>query len=177
MKVFITYSRSSKNSVQSLVEDLEELDHEVWFDHALSGGQSWWDNILHQIRDYEVYIFALTQDSLDSTACIRELKYAESLQKPLLPILMDTGISMAMAPRYLSNVQYVDYSNSNDKNAVLALIKAIKNLATTPALPEPLPDPPPIPISYLDTLKEKVDAHLLDKKDQIELIRNLKDKI
>ena len=75
MKVFITYSRSSKDPVVSLVEDLEELDHQVWFDHVLSGGQSWWDNILNQIRDCEIYIFALTQESLDSTACMRELKY------------------------------------------------------------------------------------------------------
>ena len=177
MEIFVTYSRSNQEQVLSLVEDLEQLGHQVWFDHDLSGGQSWWDNILSEIRTCEVYVFAISHEALDSTACIRELKYAEQLQKSALPILMDTGVSMAMVPRYLSNMQYVDYSKSDEKNAVFALVKAINNLPPSPALPEVLPDPPPVPISYLDTLKEKVDARNLDKKDQISLVRDLKTKL
>jgi hypothetical protein len=177
MEIFITYSRSGQTQVVSLVKDLEELGHNVWFDHDLSGGQRWWDNILTRIRACQIYIFAISQEALDSTACIRELKYAEALQKSPLPVIMNAGISMAMVPRYLSNMQYIDYSNSNDKSSVFALVKAINNLPASPALPDPLPEPPAVPISYLDTLKEKIDTRNLDRRDQISLVRDLKDKL
>lgn len=177
MKIFITYSRSSKISVESLVKDLKQLGHEVWFDNELRGGQSWWDSILKNIRECEIYVFALTKEALDSTACKRELDYAQTLQKSAIPILLETNISMALAPRYLSNVQYVDYSNADDKNAVFALLKAISNLPPSASMPDPLPEPPAIPISYLDNIKDKIDSANLDKRDQISLVSELKNKL
>jgi hypothetical protein len=174
MKIFITYSRSNQNEVTSLVKDLEELGHDIWYDQDLSGGQSWWDNILSKIRGCDLYIFAITPEALDSTACKRELKYAEALRRNSLPVLMRPDVSMAMAPRYLSNMQYVNYCNPGEKTAVFALLKAINNLPAPQSLPDPLPTPPDVPISYLDTLKEKIEAKSLDKKDQMELLGDLK---
>lgn len=177
MKIFITYSRSDQQQATSLVKDLEELGHDIWFDQELSGGQSWWDNILSKIRDCDVYIFAITQQSLDSTACKRELKYAEALHKNSLPVLFKPGISVAMAPRYLSHMQFINYTDPGDKTAVFALIKAITNLPQPQALPNPLPVPPDVPISYLDKLKDKIESPSLDKRDQVELLGDLKLKL
>jgi len=177
MKIFITYNRASKDAVIPLVKDIEQLGHSVWFDSELTGGQSWWDNILYNIRDCDVYVFALTREALDSTACKRELEYAKSLQKSALPVLLATDISMAIVPRYLSNIQGIDYSNSSDKSAVFALLKAINNLPASPKLPEPLPEPPPVPISYLDNIKDKIDSPDLDRRDQLALVNELKNKL
>ena len=177
MKIFITYSRANKEPIEVLVKDLEELGHDVWFDEELNGGQSWWDNILSNIRDCEVYAYAITQEALDSTACKRELDYAKALNKSVLPVLIDRDISMAIVPRYLSNVQYVEYSAVSDKNEVFALLRAINSLAPSPGLPDPLPDQPTVPISYLDDLKDKIDAPNLDKRDQVALVSELKLKL
>jgi len=176
MKIFVTYSRSSQREVASLVKDLEELGHEVWFDKDISGGQSWWDDILNQIRNCEVYVFAIAKDAIDSTACMRELKYAEALGKAPLPVLIKNDVSLAIAPRYIANVQYVDYTKSDQKNAVIGLIKSLNQITPTTALPEPLPTPPEIPISYLDTLKEKVDAPKMSKNEQIGLVKTFQSK-
>lgn len=177
MKIFITYSRSDQQQATSLVRDLEELGHDIWFDQELSGGQSWWDNILSKIRDCDVYIFGITRDSLDSTACKRELKYAEALNKNSLPVLFKQNISVAMAPRYLSHMQFINYTNPGDKTAVFALLKAINNLPQPKPLPDPLPEPPDVPISYLDLLKDKIESPSLDKRDQVELLGDLKIKL
>jgi hypothetical protein len=177
MKIFITYSRFDQQQATQLVRDLEELGHDIWFDQELTGGQSWWDNILSKIRDCEVYIFAVSQESLDSTACKRELKYAEALHKNSLPVLFKPGISVAMAPRFLSHMQFINYTNPGDKTAVFALIKAITNLPAQQPLPDPLPEPPDVPISYLDKLKDKIESPSLDKRDQVELLGDLKSKL
>ena len=93
--VFISYSRQSKTIVNSLIEDIETIgQHQVWFDQELSGGQAW----LEQIRACDIFVFAVAQSALDSTACKREADYAASLGKPVLPILIEDGISTNVLP-------------------------------------------------------------------------------
>ena len=70
-KIFISYSRASMDVVEQLTQDLKDGDHDVWFDQHLTGGQKWWDNILSQIRECEIFVAALTPDFLESKACQR----------------------------------------------------------------------------------------------------------
>jgi hypothetical protein len=41
MKIFISYSSKNKDKVQDIASDLNDLDHDVWFDNELTGGQKW----------------------------------------------------------------------------------------------------------------------------------------
>lgn len=177
MKVFITYSRTNKEPVNALVNDLEELSHTVWYDFDLRGGQSWWDNILDNIRQCDIYIFAMTAEALESTACKREMDYARALNKTALPVLIEKSVSIALMPRYLSKVQFVDYTEAGHKNTVFALIKSLNALPSSSPLPDPLPEPPPIPISYLDELKDRIEAPNLDKNEQLSLLSDLKNRL
>jgi len=177
MKVFITYSRTNKEPVNALVNDLQELNHTVWYDFDLRGGQSWWDNILDNIRQCDIYIFAMTAEALESTACKREMDYARALNKTALPVLIEKSVSIALMPRYLSNVQFVDYTEAHNKNTVFALIKSLNSLPASSPLPDPLPEAPPIPISYLDELKNRIDAQNLDKNEQLALLSDLKNRL
>ncbi|MGI9491701.1 MAG: TIR domain-containing protein [Geminicoccaceae bacterium] len=172
--VFVSYSRVSQPVVQALVEDIEALGHDVWFDQELSGGQNWWDQILDKIRGCDVFIFAVAPDALESTACKREADYADNLGKPVLPILVDDGVSTSLLPAALSRIQFVDY-RKQDRDAALSLGRAFSSLPPAKPLPEPLPIPPDAPISYLATLAERVSAATsLDYEDQSGLIIDLK---
>ncbi len=55
-RIFISYSSKDRAIVGKLAEDLSALGHDLWYDKELSrtGGQSWWDNILAQIRDHDL---------------------------------------------------------------------------------------------------------------------------
>ena len=50
MAIFITYARKDRAGVEALRQDLERSHNAVWMDNELTGGQSWWDAILGQIR-------------------------------------------------------------------------------------------------------------------------------
>ena len=82
--VFISYNRQSESTVRTLAEDIKQLGKTVWFDQELSGGQAWWDQILAEIRNCDVFVFVLTTESLNSEACKREYKYAGALGKTIL---------------------------------------------------------------------------------------------
>lgn len=155
--VFISYGREDAAKVGSLADDIGGLGHQVWFDQDLTGGQAWWDHILKSIRQYDVFVFALSPASLDSPACKLEYTYAAQLRKSILPVLVAEGVSVELLPSSLAQLQYVDYRRE-DKNALKALAKALAGLPPPLPLPEPLPEPPAAPVSYLSSLSELIDA-------------------
>ena len=66
MKVFVSYSRDDEGAVRSLVGDLQRAPVQVWLDEELGGGAAWWPAILTEIRECTVFLFALSNNSLNS---------------------------------------------------------------------------------------------------------------
>ncbi len=163
--------------MSALAEGLRKLKYEVWFDEKLEGGQVWWEEILHKIRDCDVFVVALAPETLGSEACKREWKYAAAVKRNFLPIVVTDGVRPKTAPEELSKLQWVDYREEN-QGAAFELFAALNGLPETPPLPEPLPEPPPVPVSYLGSLKEKVEtSDKLTANDQKALIFDFEEKI
>ncbi len=180
-RIFISYSRQSRVVARSLAGDIEALGHTVWLDQELSGGQSWWDQILTIVRDCDVFVFVLDPDGLSSAACKLEFGYAHDLGKPILPVLVAEGVSTNLLPPALSLVQFVDYAKQ-DRTAAFALARALAVIPPTKPLPDPLPPPPDAPVSYLGGLGSKVDKSAsLSYEEQsallVDLRRSLRDPV
>ena len=172
--IFVSYARESETAVQNLAADVKSLDHKVWVDHDLKGGREWWDQILAHIRDCQVFMMTLSPESLASAACKREYSYAAELGKPILPILIAEGVSLQTLPPKLSQIQYVDY-RKRDVASVLKLANALSAVPPALALPDPLPQPPGAPLSYLGGIAEQIDGEKpLDDKDQTVLVSSLR---
>ncbi|MBZ0319304.1 MAG: TIR domain-containing protein, partial [Anaerolineae bacterium] len=137
-KVFISYSTRDRVLMERLAHDLEGMGHRVWYDRELQnrGGQSWWDMILEQIRQAELFIFSLTPESLASEPCSREYGYAAALGKQILPVRL-APMKTDMLPPALLQIQWVDYLDAQKGQAIL--IESIDHLPQAPALPSPLP--------------------------------------
>ena len=86
MTIFLSYSRKDEAVVKLLAQGFEAAHKEIWYDHDLTGGDSWWDTILKKIRSATVFIFVLSEDSLHSKPCLAELKYAEDLDRSVVPV-------------------------------------------------------------------------------------------
>ncbi|MGV1006401.1 MAG: TIR domain-containing protein [Candidatus Nanopelagicales bacterium] len=152
-KLFVSYARENRPYVDELVRHLDALGYETWVDTALRGGQSWWEEILRQISECDVFTAIVSKNSLNSVACKRELKWALALGKPVLPIAVER-LPEAL-PRHFSVRQIVDYSEPGQE-AAFALAGALANLPPAPVLPDPLPEPPAAPLSYLTDLVDQV---------------------
>ena len=174
-KFFICYSRKVQGEVTRLAQELELLELSAWFDQKLSGGQAWWNEILAKIRACDFFVVALAPDTLDSQAAKREWDYASSLNKTILPVLLADGVSDRLLPPVLTRIQYVDYRKA-DRQAAFALVKAINSLPRSAELPNELPDPPEVPISYLSSIKDRVESPgTLDYDEQIALVLRLQE--
>ena len=172
--IFISYNRGDEDKTKALVKDIEELGHTVWFDQELSGGQKWWDKILESIRNCDIFVFVLSVEGLNSSACSLEYGYASELGKKILPILVGEGVSINLLPPILSQVQFVDYRKC-DRDALLHLAKALTATPPTRPLPDPLPLPPEVPISYLGSLSKQIEStSKLSYEEQSALLFDLK---
>jgi hypothetical protein len=175
--VFISYDRQSRDLAETLGEDIRELGHVAWLDRELTGGHPWWERILAQIRASDVFIYVLTPRSLDSDACRREHGYATALGKTVIPILAAEGVSTNLLPPALAQLQFVDY-RSRDRAAAFRLSRAFGAVPPPVPLPNPLPEAPEAPISYLGGVAHRLAATpVLSQEEQSVLLIDLKGRL
>jgi formylglycine-generating enzyme required for sulfatase activity len=179
LNIFISYNRESEAIVRTLADVIKALGHKVWFDQELSGGQIWWDRILEEIRNCDVFVFALSPKALNSAACMRESDYAVALCKPILPVLIAEGVHTNLLPPTLSEIHIIDY-RKQDHDAAIHLARAFSAFTSLDPLRDPLPLPPEAPISHLGKLAEQIEtkATLSYEKQSallVDLKRSLKD--
>jgi serine/threonine kinase PknH len=154
MKVFISYSRRDDAVVRLLVTDLKQARVQVWIDEELGGGDSWWTSILEQIRRCDVFIFALSDKSLFSKPCKAELAYAEALGLPILPVQIGDVASYHVDKIF--TVQLIDYRHPTKQSGIDLVSALHAHAAGGTDLPDPLPEPPPIPYEYLHRLGSSI---------------------
>jgi hypothetical protein len=173
VKIFISYSSKDRAQIVMLAGDLDMLSHSVWYDQDLTGGQKWWDAIMDNLRTSDVFIFGISPDSIASRPCQHEYTYAHALGKPIIPVLLNTGVQVALLDPILQERQFVNYIKA-DKEALAALNRAINAALPAPPLPNPLPAQPPLPISPLGEIRNQIQTESLSDDQQITLFHRLK---
>jgi sugar lactone lactonase YvrE len=172
-KLFVSYARQNRADVDALVQHLGMMGYDTWVDVSLRGGQDWWEEILRRIADSDVFIAIISRASLNSTACSRECDWAEALGKPVLPVAVEPPPTAL--PRRFSRRQIIDYSEPSERAvAALLLQGGLGTLPAAPPLPDPLPEPPSAPLSYLTDLIELVSQPAsLDQRQQHDILNQL----
>lgn len=169
--VFLSYSSRDRGRVDNLLSALRRAHADVWFDEELGGGDAWWQMILERIRGCDVFVFAMTDDSLKSRPCLAELGYARALGKPVLPIQIGPVQSLRLTP--LATVETIDFETPTVDSGI-RLVTAVQEAAQRSAsLPVPLPEEPPVPFAYLMRLAASVTGTDLDPQRQVELLAEL----
>jgi hypothetical protein len=171
MRLFVSYARTDRPKVDPLAQRLRQAGNDAWLDMDLVGGQVWWDNILHQIRESDAFIAIVSRSSLKSQACRIERQYAARLGKPILPLTIEP-LNPGTLPSDISRLQILDYSRP-DENTAFALIGAIIKLPTPPPLPVPLPGPPDAPSSYWGNIGDQLHAQTLTLDQQYAIVGRL----
>jgi hypothetical protein len=172
LHLFVTYAREDRSLVDRLRVGLQRLRAEVWIDDRLVVGEAWWDVILRQIRQSDAILVAVSPALLQSQASWLEREYARRLGKVILPVSV-RPVRPELLPPDLAAVQMVDYSDP-DASAAFELADALAHLPRSPELPDPLPEPPPVPLSYLSDLTARVRAPALTLDEQLALVARLR---
>ncbi len=152
-RIFISYSRvdNMDGGVKYFVERLRKArpGDVVWWDEELRGGDVWWREILSQIDQCDIFIYLLSNESVNSPYCQAEYFEAQRLQKLILTVQVRGRTEI---PEELSEIQYVDMTPVDKTDAFIALFAALAKLTDIiprrrphPLSPTPIPRPKKIP--------------------------------
>lgn len=122
-RIFISYSRVDRSTVNKLADLLRQAYGHVWYDKALTGGQDWWKEILRQIAECDHFIFLISREARESEYCQKELEEAQRLKKHIIPVLVRARTD---PPDSLKNLHWIEMTEGvtveslNDLYASLA---------------------------------------------------------
>jgi WD40 repeat protein len=173
MRVFLSYSRSDKPKVAQLTDELEVLNCKVWVDQQLTGGEKWWNRILHEIRNCDIFVFCLSPNSIRSRPCQLELGYALSLDKSIMPVAL-VSLSGAELPATIRDLQVLEFlSDSIEYRKQLSV--GFRTLPPSPSLPDRLPPEPELPHTALSEIDRRLDDETIEATEQIAIFDTLRE--
>ncbi len=87
--VFVSYRRSDREFVASVVRRLESRGIECWYDAEIEGGADWRETIVEALSESSMLVIFFSEDSNNSRQLKKELAVADSLGKPIVPVLIE----------------------------------------------------------------------------------------
>lgn len=138
-KVFISYSRKDKAIVDKIVTDIERETHlKCWMDLVgIEAGAEFETNIIEAIDESEIVLFCMSNNSMVSKWTQKEVRYAFSESKRVVPINIDGSRPTKWFKFTFGGTDIVDYSNALHRE------KLYRNLRDW--IPAPLPASPTSP--------------------------------
>ena len=122
-KIFISYAIKNKQFIARLAEKLKSENFDVWWDTVdVEGGDIWTQQIENGITQSDHVLVALSPDSVNSKWVSREIIYAESQGKDIIPVLYKS----CEIPIAIINKQYVDFSKKTFDVAFTNLIDVLR---------------------------------------------------
>lgn len=123
---FISHSSKEPDFsiTKTLAEALESIGVNVWWDkEGLEGGDYFPVEILEAIIRQHFFFFIISNESIKSKWCLRELIRATELEKNIKPLLLE-HVPSERSPLELAGIQYVDIS-SGVQNSLPSILRAL----------------------------------------------------
>ncbi len=143
--LFISYRSIEKDLPLKLAADIMKQGYPVWMDRlqGVLPGDPWRKSLEEGVNHAAGVVAFLSRNYAESTWCRRELQRADSLKKPIFPILIGP-VSDELWPMEIQDRQYGDFQNWEDQKAYQSAFELLldglkKNLLPGPALVPPPP--------------------------------------
>lgn len=119
--IFISYSRKDKDIVLPYVEQINDaLGRDCWLDlHGIESGVEFEDIIIKAIDECQVVLFMLSDSSLASKWTKREVYYAESGGKRIVPILVDGEQLRGWFNFHFGSVDFINIRSEEHKEKLV----------------------------------------------------------
>lgn len=105
---FISYAHADADTVYRILRQLRGRDIPYWYDRGIAAGEQWDDELEARLSSCSAVVAFLSPRSVHSRYCRREIKYADILGKPILPVMLEATRLEGGMSFILSHIQYAD---------------------------------------------------------------------
>jgi hypothetical protein len=106
---FISYKRADLERIKEIVSCVAADGHRFWYDKGIPAGTEWDALIEQRIQGCDAVILFVTAQSVKSKYVRREIKFADTLNKPIVAIQMEPEVDLVDGMAMLLNqYQYLD---------------------------------------------------------------------
>ena len=163
--IFVSYCHKDKDKVFPIIEQLVKDGYRIWYDEGIDPGTEWPEIIAQHLNECSAVLAFITENSLNSHNCRREISFALLKKKLFIsiilePVKMSPGIEMQLSATqsiYKYKLDYEDeFYNKINNTSLLDVCKDMNKMAPSPSptpKPKPTPKPEPTPPPYI-SLKE-----------------------
>ena len=143
-RIFLSYSHNDKDFVDRIEPRIHNIFglSSLWYDRSrggLKGGMNWWPSILREIEIARVFILLVSEHSLKSESCVKELKHAITMNLKVIPVLLASYTKKYPSgfptdiDSIMKEIQYVDLRDGHDDLSLLwgAILAEMESLTRT----------------------------------------------
>ena len=95
--IFVSYAHLDSDAALPIISALEDRGFRVWYDGGIEAGTEWPEYIASHLNGCEAVLALVSNHSLDSHNCRREINFAIELKKPMLVVyLQEVELSLGM---------------------------------------------------------------------------------
>ena len=105
--IFASYCHKDSHLVYPIIESMAKDGYRIWYDEGIDPGTDWPEIIAEHLNKCTVCISFITENSVDSHNCRREINYALLKKKPFISVLLERIQLSAGMEMQLSTVQSV----------------------------------------------------------------------
>lgn len=106
--IFISYKRDDEDRIAPLLDQIARWGYDIWFDKSIPGGAEWDALIEEKVSNCEMVIAFISQDAVESKWVRREVKFADSLNKPIVAVKLEDADLRHGMKMLLSQYQIID---------------------------------------------------------------------
>jgi hypothetical protein len=121
--LFISYARRDGETVYPFVDSLSSSGVSIWIDRRIVGGEDWVAELETRLINCVGVIALFSPSFVDSKYCVREIHFADAINRPIIPVALKPGFEFGHGLRFLlSNVQIISFHETRSIQPILDAI-------------------------------------------------------
>ncbi|MBQ9145216.1 MAG: TIR domain-containing protein [Clostridia bacterium] len=90
--IFVSYAHADAERIQPFLHAMSNFGLNVWFDEGIHSGSDWRETILNHLGKCSAFVFFVTEASLASKECKKEIYFAERKEKPFINVVLGSPV-------------------------------------------------------------------------------------
>lgn len=121
--VFVSYAHADRDYGHQIIARLQQAGIRVWFDAGIEPGTVWDAALESRLRESGAVVACLTAAYESSRYCTREIKFADLLAKPILPIARQAWVWGSGLQLMFQELQVAAFNDGAGFGALHAALK------------------------------------------------------